>query len=97
MTTATTATGAADTLDALRDELIDLLVRAAEGKFRRDEIDPTANFFDHGYVDSLTGVVFLAEIEERFGVEIDDMEVVERLNTLDALAAHVAERRMVGR
>jgi acyl carrier protein len=82
-----------DAHEALRDELIDLLVRAAEGKFRRDEIDPAANFFDYGYVDSLTGVVFLAEIEERYGVEIDDMEVVERLNTLDALAAHVAERR----
>lgn len=91
MTTATTAMG--DAHEALRDELIDLLVRAAEGKFRRDEIDPAANFFDYGYVDSLTGVVFLAEIEERYGVEIDDMEVVERLNTLDALAAHVAERR----
>jgi acyl carrier protein len=80
-------------LEAVRDELIDILVRAADGKFRRDEIDPTANLFDYGYVDSLTGVVFLAEIEGRFGVTMDDAEVVERLNTLDALAGHVARCR----
>ena len=92
MTTATDA-GVAGTPDALRDELLELLVEATEGKFRADEIDPGANFFDYGYVDSLSGVVFLAGIEERFGVEMDDMEVVERLNTLDLLAAHVAEHR----
>lgn len=92
MTTATDA-GPTEDLAALRDELLALLVQSAEGKFAAEEIDPAANFFDYGYVDSLTGVVFLAEIEERFGVEIDDMEVVERLNTLDALAAHVAEHR----
>jgi acyl carrier protein len=91
-----TAPNAIETDDApgmLRDELLELLVAATEGKFRPDEIDPAANFFDYGYVDSLSGVVFLAEIEERYGVEIDDMEVVERLNTLEQLAAHVAEHR----
>jgi acyl carrier protein len=92
MTTATEV-GSVDAPDTLRDELIGLLVAAIDGKFRADEIDPTANFFDYGYVDSLSGVVFLAEIEERYGIEIDDMEVVERLNTLDLLAAHIAEHR----
>ncbi|MGH0028716.1 MAG: acyl carrier protein [Myxococcota bacterium] len=88
------ATSAMVTRDsALRDELIELLLGATEGKFQAAEIDPSANLFDYGYVDSLTGVVFLAEIEERYGVEIDDMEVVERLNTLDLLAGHIAERR----
>ena len=91
--TATNAMQDPDATDALRDELLLLLVEATEGKFRADEIEPSANFFDYGYVDSLSGVVFLAEIEERYGVEIDDMEVIERLNTLDLLAAHVAERR----
>lgn len=91
--TAPHAIGTADTPGSLRDELLELLVSATEGKFRADEIDPSANFFDYGYVDSLSGVVFLAEIEERYGVEIDDMDVVERFNTLDLLAAHVAERR----
>jgi acyl carrier protein len=93
MTPASPATAPAPDTDALRDELLRLLVEAAEGKFQPEEIDPAANFFDYGYVDSLSGVVFLAEIEERYGVEIDDMEVVERLNTLDLLTAHVAERR----
>ena len=63
--TATNARQAAAAPDALRDELRDLLVQATEGKFSADEIDPSANFFDYGYVDSLSGVVFLAEIEDR--------------------------------
>lgn len=95
MTTAMEAESA-DAPGTLRDELLELLVAAGEGKFEADEVDPTANLFDYGYVDSLSGVVFLAEIEERYGVEIDDMEVVERLNTLDVLAAHVAEHRRRG-
>jgi len=67
-----------------------MIVSANEGKFDPSEIDPSANFLDYGYIDSLTGVVFLAEIEERFGVELDDIEVVERLNSLEALAEHLA-------
>ena len=82
-----------DGLEALRGELVDVLVRAIEGKFQHAEIDTAVNFFDYGYVDSLTAVVFLAEIEQRYGVEIDDVAVVERLNSVDALAAYVAERR----
>jgi len=93
MTLAPDPIGPPQDLEQLCDELIDVLIRATEGKFRREEIDTAANFFDYGYVDSLTAVVFLAEIEERYGVEIDDVDVVERLNSVDALASHVAEHR----
>jgi acyl carrier protein len=82
----------AEAVDAIRKHLLDLLIEANEGKFELSEIDPAANFLDYGYIDSLTGVVFLAEIEERYGIEIDDLELVERLNSIDALAVHVAER-----
>jgi len=67
-----------------------MIVSANEGKFDPSEIDPSANFLDYGYIDSLTGVVFLAEIEERFGGEHHDKEVVERLTSHQELAEHLA-------
>jgi len=66
-----------------------MLVEVSEGKLRARDIDPTANLFDFGYVDSLSGVMFLARIEEQWGVQIEDVDLMRRLNTLEALAAHL--------
>jgi acyl carrier protein len=79
-----TAAGA-DLVEALRA----LLAELSEGRLAVAEIDPAANLFDFGYVDSLSGVMFLARIEEQWGVHVEDFDLVERLNTLDAVAAHV--------
>jgi len=79
-----TAAGA-DLVEALRA----LLAELSEGRLAVAEIDPSANLFDFGYVDSLSGVMFLARIEEQWGVHVEDFDLVERLNTLDAVAAHV--------
>ncbi len=76
---------------AIREALRDLLVELSENGLSVAEIDFAADIFDYGYVDSLTAVAFLARIEERYGVQIEDMDLVERLNTLDAIAAHLAE------
>ena len=81
------------TAENLVEELRALLVEVSEGKLTRDGIDPAANLFDFGYVDSLTGVMFLARIEEQWGVHIEDFDLVERLNTLEAVAAHLREQR----
>jgi acyl carrier protein len=75
----------------IREALRSLLVELSDGKLREDDVDPTANLFDFGYVDSLSGVTFIAEIEARYGVRIEDLDLVERLTTLDAIAAHVHE------
>jgi len=83
-----TAAGAAAGA-SLVEELRKLLAELSEGRLAAAEIDPAANLFDFGYVDSLSGVMFLARIEEQWGVHIDDFDLVERLNTLDAVAAHV--------
>jgi acyl carrier protein len=77
----------------LREELRRLLLEVSEGKLDGVAIDPAANIFDHGYVDSLSAVEFIARIEERWGVAIEDMELIERYTSLDAVAAHVAARR----
>ena len=87
------AASSAATGSDLVGELCALLVEVSEGKLKPEDIDPAANLFDFGYVDSLSGVMFLARIEEQWGVHIEDFDLVERLNTLEAVAAHVAASR----
>jgi acyl carrier protein len=83
----------AATAENLVEELRALLVEVSEGKLRAQDVDPAANLFDFGYVDSLTGVMFLARIEEQWGVHIEDFDLVERLNTLEAVADHLRASR----
>ena len=66
----------------LVEELRALLVEVSDGKLGAQQIDPAANLFDFGYVDSLSGVMFLARIEERWGVHIEDFDLVERQHFL---------------
>ena len=82
------ASSAATAEDWVRD-LCALLVEVSDGKLQTSDIDPAANLFDFGYVDSLSGVMFLARIEEQWGVHIEDFDLLERLNTLEAVAAHL--------
>ncbi len=82
---ATSVARAADLVEELRA----LLEEVSDGKLQARDIDPAANLFDFGYVDSLSGVMFLARIEEQWGVHIEDLDLVERLNTLEAVAAHL--------
>jgi acyl carrier protein len=86
------ATGAA-TAEDLVASLRALLAEVSDGKLQASDVDPAANLFDFGYVDSLSGVMFLARIEEQWGVHIEDFDLVERLNTLEAVAAHIRESR----
>ena len=81
------------TAESLVEDLRALLVEVSDGKLSARDIDSAANLFDFGYVDSLSGVMFLARIEEQWGVHIEDFDLVERLNTLDAGAAHVRASR----
>lgn len=82
-------TAAADLLEGLRA----ILAEVSEGKLKARDIDPAANLFDYGYVDSLSGVMFLARIEETWGVQIEDFDLVKRLNTLQAVAEFVSASR----
>jgi acyl carrier protein len=82
---ASTALAAGDLVEAL----CALLAEVSEGRLRAADVDPAANLFDFGYVDSLSGVMFLARIEEQWGVHIEDFDLVERLGTIDAVAAHL--------
>lgn len=73
---------------ALRQDI----VRISEGKFRLDEVAPGVNIFDYGYVSSLTAVMLLGDIEERYGVAIEDLDLIEELFTLNDLAARIRQQ-----
>jgi len=71
---------------AIVEDLKAALVEMADGKLEGVEIDPSGHLLDHGYVDSLSAVLFLAHIADRYGAEIEDVELVEQLYTLDRIA-----------
>jgi acyl carrier protein len=74
-----------DLVSALQAEIAGL----SEGKFRAEEIDPDGHLFDWGYVSSLSAVTFIAHVEERWGVVIEDIELLEELTTLNAVATRI--------
>ncbi len=86
-------TSDATTTDDLVEGLRAILAEVSEGKLRAAEIDPSKNLFDYGYVDSLSGVMFLARIEETWGVQIEDFDLVKRFNTIRAVAEFVGANR----
>ncbi len=80
-------------LATLVAELRSHLADASDGKLSADSIDPSAHLFDFGYVDSLTAVLLTAHLEERYGVRLEEMDLLERFTTLEQLAAHVHASR----
>jgi acyl carrier protein len=69
------------------------LAELSEGKLAASKIDAKGHLFDYGYVDSLSAVQFLAHIEDKYSVQIEDMDLIEKYTTLDAIARHIAESR----
>ncbi len=74
-------------VDVLREDL----VLISEEKLTGDEIDPEGHLFDFGYVDSLSAVVFLARIEERFGAKIEDVELLDSANSIRSIADRIRQ------
>jgi acyl carrier protein len=74
-----------DVISALREDV----ARLSEGKLSAEEIDPSGHLFDFGYLSSLTAVVFLTQVEERYDIEIEDLALLEDLTTLDAVADRI--------
>ena len=78
---------------AIADALRRYLVELSEERLSYGGIDPERHLFDHGYVDSLSAVMLLAHIEERWGVQIEDVELIESLTSVNALAARIHQAR----
>lgn len=74
---------------AILEDLKSSLIELADGQLAGVEIDPSGHLLDHGYVDSLSAVLFLAQLAERYGTEIEDFEFLEQFYTLDLLVDHL--------
>jgi acyl carrier protein len=74
---------------SVSDWLRATVARLSRDHLPPDAIDPRAHLLDSGYVDSLSSTELLAGIERHFGVRIDEMDIVGRLCTLEALAREI--------
>ena len=54
-----------------------------------------APLFDRGYLDSFSYVEFLAFVEERYRVRIEDTQLAGHLGTIAAMADHIVGERAV--
>jgi acyl carrier protein len=79
----------AEIVEELRRKLVEL----SEGRLDFEEIDPSVSILDYGYVDSLSSVRLLAFIEDRYGVEVPEVELVGRADSLERLAAAIERER----
>jgi acyl carrier protein len=73
------------------------MLRVTVSRISRDHIPPEsldvrAHLLDSGYIDSLSATELLTEIERRYGVRIDEMDIVGRLCTIAALAREIESR-----
>jgi len=73
------------------------MLRSTVSRISRDHIpaadlDLHAHLLDSGYIDSLSATELLAEIERSYRVRLDEMQLVGRLCTLDALAREIEGR-----
>jgi acyl carrier protein len=58
------------------------------------ELSDADDFLTLGIVDSLSFVELVDEIESRYGIAIDDVEITEEnLGSIDAITAFVARKR----
>ncbi len=74
------------------------LLKATVSRISRDHIpvadlDERAHLLDSAYIDSLSATELLAEIERRHQVRIEEMDLVGRLCTLEALAREIETRK----
>jgi len=58
-----------------------------------EDFDDDINLFDYGYVDSLAAMTILAHLEQFFGIEITQRDLMlHSLNSINELAAFVKSK-----
>jgi acyl carrier protein len=81
---------------ALRLEIAGLIVEALNLEIAPADIDPQARLYKEGLgLDSIDILEVALVVSKRYGFKLkeDDQDNVKIFRSLDALAAHVAERR----
>jgi acyl carrier protein len=80
--------GSGTVLDMLRETVS----RISRDHIPPESLDVRAHLLDSGYIDSLSATELLVDIERRYTVRIDEMDIVGRLCTIDALAREIESR-----
>ena len=70
----------------IANALCHLIVELSNGQLTIDDIDPDQHMLDRGYIDSLSGVILLARIDEIWAVDVDDACLVKGATTLNDLS-----------
>jgi acyl carrier protein len=86
---AAAAAGAVDAHAGVIQALRQHLAEVSLGRLRAEEIQEHGPLFDRGYLDSFSYVEFLAFIEQRYGVRIEDSQLAGHLTTIAAMAEHI--------
>src|SRR5690606_4919034 len=87
--------GTSRTMDTLRTEIKQAIVRALKLPMQPEDIDDAAPLFGDGLgLDSIDALELVLEIERTFGVVIGDEETGGRvLRSVDSIAAFIEEQR----
>ena len=92
LATASPAGAAAATTGSVMEFLRATVSRISRDHLPPESLDVRAHLLDNGYVDSLSSIELLTGIERRYGVRIEEMDIVGRLCNLEALAREIEAR-----
>lgn len=82
--------------DPLQREIAEMIVKALNLEISAEQIDPKAPLYKEGLgLDSIDILEVALVVSKRYGFKLkeDDQDNVRIFRSLEALAAHVAERR----
>lgn len=80
--------------EEIAQELRGEIAERSDVELAPDAIDPNEALYDAGYVDSMSAITLLSFIQERYAVDIPEVDLVGRLSTLNALVDRIhAETR----
>jgi methoxymalonate biosynthesis acyl carrier protein len=81
----------------LADAIRDLVVNELRWEGSRDQLTDDYGLLDSGVLDSLAILKLVSLLEERFSIEIDDMDLIpEHFETIASMAALVESKTNAG-
>jgi acyl carrier protein len=87
------ASGAGDARASVIEALRQHVAEGSRGRLSAHEVREDGQLFDRGYLDSFSYVEFLAFIEDRYRVRIEDSQLAGHLNTIAAMADHILQEK----
>lgn len=76
-----TDTAMTETLQAARDRVMELILEASDEDLTLDDLKPTTSLRDELDLTSMQAITLVMDLEDAFGIEVEDQEI-ERLETV---------------